>query len=244
MKILARPQFLVGYSAIVTLAFAVTVLGGFASAPKKAVFDQIDVHRINVVEPDGTLRLVISDKAQFPGSFIKGKESARPDRQATGMLFLDDEGSEMGGLIWAGWKDKNGVVHSNGHLSFDQYMQDQIFAIDAGQEGDHHGSVLKITDRGDYPITEAMAAAERIRALPQAQQAAEWKKFQATHPGDNNRIVLGRAGDKSAVLRLKDTEGRDRLVLKVSAEGTPTLDLLDADGKVVSHLPQSDSTKR
>ncbi len=238
MKIFARPQFLVVYSAIVTLAFAVTVLGGFAAAPKKVAFDEIDVHRINVVEPDGTLRLVISDKARFPGDFIQGKEHARPDRRATGMLFIDDEGSEMGGLIWAGAKDKDGKVQSNGHLSFDQYMQDQIFAIDAGQSGDQHYSTLRISDRGDYPITEAIEASQRIQKLPPEQRQAERQKFAAAHPGDHLRIVLGRAGDKSVILSLKDTEGRDRLVLEVAPDGTPALKFLDGSGKIISHLPQ------
>jgi hypothetical protein len=32
-------------------------------------FDQITVHRINVVEPDGTPRLIISDKAEFAGEY-------------------------------------------------------------------------------------------------------------------------------------------------------------------------------
>jgi len=33
----------------------------------------------------------------------------------------------MGGLTFDGWKDKNGKIQNNGHLSFDQYMQDQVF---------------------------------------------------------------------------------------------------------------------
>ena len=242
MKIFARPQFLLVYSAIVTLAFAVTVLGGFAGAPKKVAFDEIDVQRINVVEPDGTVRLVISDKARFPGSFIKGQEHSRADRKSTGMLFMDDEGTEMGGLIFGGSKDKNGVIRSNGHLSFDQYMQDQIFVIDAGQDGDAHYSAILISDRGDYPITDAMEAAQRIAKLPPEQRQAEWKKFAASHPGDHTRIALGRADDKSVVLRMKDTEGRDRLVLEVAPDGNPVLEFLDANGKVISHLPQGSST--
>ena len=78
---------------------------------------------------------MISDKPKFPGSFFQGKEISRPDRQTTGLLFLNDEGTEMGGLIFDGAKGKDGQVRSNGHLSFDQYDQDQISAVDAGQDG-------------------------------------------------------------------------------------------------------------
>jgi hypothetical protein len=71
------------------------------AASRNTTFDQIAVHRINFVEPDGTPRLIISDRAEFPGAFMRGKEYPRPDRRdAAGMLFMNDEASEMGGLIW------------------------------------------------------------------------------------------------------------------------------------------------
>lgn len=236
MKFASRERFLEIYAAVLTAALAITVFGGFAGS-RKTAFDEIDVHRINIVEPDGTLRLVISDKTKFPGSFVNGKEIARPDRHDTGLLFLNEEGTEMGGLTFDGWKDKSGEVQNNGHLSFDQYMQDQVFSLDAGQEGGKHYSVINFTDRGDYAIMDAFEAKKRIDALPAEQRQAEWKRFAETHPGDANRIVLGRAADASAVLKMKDTQGRDRLVIKVAANGSPSIQFLDEGGSVRSQLP-------
>jgi hypothetical protein len=181
------------YAGVLTAAFAITVFAGFAESHKTA-FDEVDVHRINVVEPDGTLRLVISDKAKFPGSFVNGKEIARPDRNDTGLLFLNGEGTEMGGLTFDGWKDKNGKIQNNGHLSFDQYMQDQVFSLDAGQEGGEHYSVINFSDRGDYSVMDAFEAKKRIDALPAEQRQAEWKKFMKTHPGDANQDGAGPRG--------------------------------------------------
>ena len=238
MKFLDSQRFLVLYSGLVTLAFAVSVLCGFVNQTKKASFEQIDVQRINLVEPDGKIRMVISDKARFPGSYVNGSEFPRSDRKTTGMIFIDDDGTEMGGLIFGGVKDTNGKVSSNGHLSFDQYMQDQTFSIDAGEDSGKRWSAITISDRGDYPITEALEAAQRIRGLPEDQRAAEWKKFAATHPGDHTRIAFGRATDKSAVLRLKDLEGHDRLVIQVAADGSPIIKFLDGEGKVISQLPK------
>jgi len=226
------------YSGLVTLAFGVIVVCGFVVPSKRASFEQIDVQRINLVEPDGKLRLVISDKARFPSSYIKASEFPRSDRKTTGMIFIDDDGTEMGGLIFGGTKDKDGKVQSNGHLSFDQYMQDQTFSIDAGEESGKRWSAITISDRGDYPITEALEAAQRIRALPEDQRAAEWKKFAASHPGDHTRIAFGRSTDRSAVLRMKDSDGHDRLVIQVMADGSPLIKFLDKDGKVVSQLPK------
>lgn len=214
------------------MVFAVTVICGFA-APRNETFDQITVHRINFVEPDGTPRLIISDRAEFPGAYVHGKEHPRPDRsEAAGMLFMNDEGTENGGLLWGGLKDKSGKIENYGHLSFDKYDQDQIFAIDSGQDADEKSSAIRISDRGDYPIQEAVDAKDRIEKLPQAQRKAEWDKFFATHTGDANRIYLGRAPDKSASLRIKDEQGRDRLVMRVNAEGNPVIQFLDDSGNV------------
>ncbi len=228
MKASSGPQrFLAIYSGILTVAFAVTVFCAFSAPEKKANFDEITVHRINVVEPDGTLRMVISDKAQFPGLIVKNKEVyAHKDRQTAGMLFFNDEGTENGGLIFGGLKDKNGKMSSYGHLSFDRYLQDQVFTIDAAEDGTHKAAGLSIDDRPDWPITDMLS-------LPQS----EWKKFITTHQQPHQRIHLGRNDDKSASLVLKDTDGHSRIVIQVAPDGSPSLQFLDASGKVISQLP-------
>ena len=66
MRFFADQRFLAIYSGVLTLVFAVTVLCGFAALRSQS-FDQLTVHRINFVEPDGTPRLIISDRAEFPG---------------------------------------------------------------------------------------------------------------------------------------------------------------------------------
>jgi hypothetical protein len=116
-------------SLLVNGLVAVLLLTGFASS-RAPTFDQITVHRINVVEPDGTLRMVISNKADLPGVIVKGKEQPPQDRPQAGMLFYNDEGSENGGLIFGGRKDSSGnVVDSGGSLSFDKYGANQIVQI-------------------------------------------------------------------------------------------------------------------
>jgi len=240
MHFLSSRRFLAAYSGILTLLFVVAMLSGFARVPAAQSFDEITVHRINVVEPDGTIRLVLTNTASAPGIYIKNKEYPHPNgRKGAGLLFFDEEGTEDGGLAYGIEKDKTGhVVGSEGHLSFDQYQQDQIFTIDAGRDGDKKFSLLRMDDRGDYPITEALDAITRIRKLPADQQSAELQKFFAAHPGDHPRVILGRARDGSSLLQLKDPEGHDRLVLRVAADGSPHLQFLDAAGKVLSEFPQ------
>ncbi len=242
MQIFSNPRFLVVYSAVVTAAFAVTLLCGFAAARSQS-FDVLRVHRIDFVEPDGTPRLIISNRESFPGAYMRNKEYPRPDRRdAAGMIFINDEGSEMGGLIFGGLKMKDGTIQNHGHLSFDQYEQDQIFAIDSGREDQEKFSALKIGERGDYPIQQAYDEGLRIDKLPESQRDAEWKKFFTTHTGDANRIYLGRAADKSASLQLKDAEGNTRLAMRVDAAGNPVIQFLDADGKVLREFTATEKT--
>ena len=80
MKVLSSPHFLAIYSGVLTLVFALTVWCGLA-AMRDPTFGVITARRINIVEPDGTVRLTISNRADFPGGWIHKKESPRPDRR-------------------------------------------------------------------------------------------------------------------------------------------------------------------
>lgn len=235
-------RFLCIYSGLLTVAFAIVVLCGFTTNRSKTTFDEINVHRINVVEPDGTPRMVLSNEASRPGSFVKGHEYPRPDRKGAGVYFYNNEGTEAGGLIYGSFLDKNGKMEeANVHLSFDQYNQDQIFAVDAGEERNGKFSMIRMNDIEDNaPINDRFEASERISKLSTTERKAAWNKFNEMHPPIRTRVLLGRVNDKSAVLQLKDTEGRNRIVLKVAPDGTPSIQLLDASGHVskeISSLP-------
>jgi hypothetical protein len=238
VSFLSSKRFLAAYSGVLTVVFAVTLLAAAKRLEQSTTFDQITVHRINVVEPDGTPRLVLSNKAEFPGFYLHGKDLPRGDRDTAGMIFLNDEGTENGGLIFGGAKDKQGVAHGYGHLSFDRYDQDQVVNMEQNEDGDQRTSGIAINDVGDYAITpEFMAEAGRIKAMPHGQARADaWKMFKTKYTGDANRAYLGRDTDRSVGLNLKDTAGRVRLRLRVQPDGTPVIQFLDAMGKVVNEF--------
>ncbi|MEO6804673.1 MAG: hypothetical protein ABI286_00305 [Edaphobacter sp.] len=260
IRFVASPRFLVLYSGTLTAVFAATVVFGVGRGIlfprtvsgterkdwRHADFDQITVHRINIVEPDGTPRLVLSNKAEYPGSFYHGKEQARPDRAGVaGMLFIDDEGSEDGGLSFGGYKAADGSLHSWGHLSFDEYEQDETFDLMMQQNGNERSSGLRLYDNGNGLLTpEAMDEIEKAKKLPHntpEQIAAGQKVFDsllAKYPiKETSRGYFGRDPDKSSVLRLQD-QGRNRILLRVAGDGTPTMQFLDATGKVTQQWPQ------
>jgi hypothetical protein len=56
-------------------------------------------------------------------------------------------------------------------------------------------------------------------------------------PQAQRRAILGRGEDRSSEMRLKDEQGRDRVVIQVPASGNPVLQFLDDAGRVIKQLP-------
>lgn len=236
MRIISSQRFLAVYSGILTLVFVATVASGAMNSPKTLNLDELEVKRINIVEPDGTLRMVISDKQDFPGLIFKGKEYTHA-RPLAGMLFFNDEGTENGGLVFTGYMGKDGKPVSAGHLSFDQYMQDQTMVLEGNQEGGQYRKAFTINDQPDYPLTDELPLIERWERQHSSENAAALETFQKVHGGFVQRVSLGEGKDKGVHLYMKDRQGRDRIVLSVDADGSPRLQFLDADGKLIGELP-------
>jgi hypothetical protein len=199
-------RFLVIYSGVLTAVFAAVVLSGFAAAGKKIKFDEIEVQRINIVEPDGTLRMVISNKAELPGVIIRGKEEHQEDRPYAGMLFYNNEGSENGGLVFGGHKNaKSEVVESGGSLSFDKYDASQVVQLAGVDDKEDRFAGLAVSD-----------------SIPGG--------------SSHRRIWVGRDASGTAELDLMDGAGKKRIVLQVPASGTPHFVFLDAQGKTINEF--------
>jgi hypothetical protein len=74
---------------------------------------------------------------------VHGKEKPAEDRPYAGLIFLNDEGSENGGLIFAGHKNAKGeIADSGGSLTFDRW-QVKAPAVRVGDRIDavHEGAV-------------------------------------------------------------------------------------------------------
>jgi hypothetical protein len=201
-------RFLVAYSAVSTTVLTAVVLSGSA-APKVQRFDEIDVHRINVREPDGTLRLVVSNHARLPGVIVRGKESPPVDRPYAGLLFYNDEGTENGGLVYGGRRNATGeVVDSGVSLSFDRYGASSQFVQLAG-----------VDDAANHIVGLTISETEPDR--------------------NRRRVFVGHDKEGVARVSLMDRNGRPRILLQVAPDGTPSLSFLDADGKVVNQMGAS-----
>ncbi len=256
MKLISSKRFLAIYSGVLTVAFVFTVCFGISRGDfsphrvlaadhknlARAEFDQITVHRINIVEPDGTPRLIIADKAEFPGAFYHSREIARPDRRdSAGMLFINDEGTESGGMLIGGYKGKDGSLHSFGHLSFDEYEQDQTLALDTSQDGQERASSYQINDNNTTLMTpEVYSMYQKAMAMPDGPGKQKTiADLKAAYPIRlHPRAAIERDPDKSSALRLRDPEGRTRILLRVAADGTPSMQFLDPSGAVTHEWPE------
>ncbi|CAM5227087.1 hypothetical protein [Rhodanobacter lindaniclasticus] len=232
-------RFLVIYSGVLTAVFAASMLSGFVSAPKKLGLQELDVQRINLVEPDGTLRMVISDKARFPGFIVKGKDHPHPRPQA-GMLFYNDEGTENGGLVFGGYTDKDGkVVDSGGSLTFDKYEQDQLVQLMGVHDSSGHQAGLIVSDRPDRPALQDLQEFAKIDAMPAAERDKLMRERGESAYYGATRITVARGDDGVAKISLRDALGHPRIVMGVAADGASSLKFLDADGKLLSELTPS-----
>src|SRR3712207_5577511 len=95
-------RFLKIYAVVATLFCAVFLLSAFAFQNKKQRFEVIDVERINVVEKDGRLRMVISNRERQTPVVVDGKTFPQEGGRSAGMIFFNEKGDEVGGLIFRG----------------------------------------------------------------------------------------------------------------------------------------------
>lgn len=198
-------KLLRAYAAALTLVVGIVALTAATRQPG-ATFDTITAQQIRLVEPDGTLRLVISNRSRAPGVYRKNVEYPREgDPKTAGLFFLNDEGSEVGGLIFGGSKDANGKVESHGHLSFDQYAGTQVFAVQGFEDEGERSSRLRIWDWRDRPGESG-----------------------------RTRLTLGKDTDRTVGLTINDSAGRPRIVLRVDAHDRPEFLMLDPDGSIQS----------
>ena len=222
------------YAIASTLTLAVIMLSGFQdnSSPR---FSEITVERINVVDPFGRNRLVISNDSRMPGPMHRGEEIV-PNPGRTGMLFYNEEGTEAGGLIFSGRREEDGVT-ATGSLTFDQYEQDQTVALQYVDDNGTWRAGLAIIDRPtEVSLADMLQLSEEVGRMDEGPErtAARVELRAAT---GRLRLYVGRSrNDGNSLVSLADSEGRARIRLWVTPEGEAAIEFLDAEGNVTRQL--------
>ena|SRR2546430_2402467 len=210
-KILSQLRLLKIYTAAMTVAFAVLCLTALTPSAQKQKFEVIDAERINIVDAHGTRQLVMANKDRFPDPVMNGQElkGMRSIRPA-GLVFYDAKGSETGGLVT--FQRENG---QNSLIAFDYTTAEAVgFSRFESDDGKKYSAGFEVLDRPPPGTTLEEAGAKH-----------------------RTRIAISNE-NKDAEIMLADADGKERIKLKVGADGSANIQILDHNGKIVFTAPK------
>ena len=193
------------YAACTTTALIVIALAAAKSSRGQA---ELTVERINIVDPSGISRLVISNAERFPLPTLNGKEYPRAVHPA-GIVFYDAKGSEMGGIAIT--DASAGRVSA---LAFDYPNYDAMGMVTrVGPDGKDALAGLQINSRPPANL-DVIGASKVVQ----------------------RRIAIHNNNEDAEIL-LADPQGRDRIRLRVDHDGQARIEVLDENGKITFSAP-------
>lgn len=213
-------------------------------------FTEIDVERINIVEKDGTIKMIITNVERFPTGpdSINGRPTNESRKKRSGMLFFNEDGIEAGGFIFDGQKTANG--HSAGlSLTFDKYDGDQVMQLltEDYLQGDQRfvGTSLVFNDRaaGETQLRsmEIMKELEELRQTdPQAMYAKYNEYLEQELIGGVPRVMVGKTRSLNNGMFLFDDKGMPRAMFYVDVENNAKLEFFDENGNTIASFPPAD----
>lgn len=235
-------RFLRAYSLGSTLLLSAALIITYLRCDPRRL-RELEVERLNVVSPDGKLALALAGQGRLPGPMLDGKryppETSSGRTSSAGMIFFNESGDEVGGLIYGGVKRGDGY-DAMVHLSMDQWKQDQVIVLQYADDGQRRSAGLSVSERPtDFPISlmrpkvaawKSATGPERERLDRELAELDRQGKFGAP------RVFLGTQG-REALLSLKDSAGKERARLSVGADEAARLEFLDPKGAVVASFP-------
>ncbi len=226
------------YNAFLTLVIISFFFLSFREEQKKR-FDEISVERINIIEKDGSIKMVIANKKLLPPPYLNGKlvsKNTKSDR-GPGMLFYNEEGDEIGGYLFG--SDGQG---NYGHISMDQYKQDQVIRMKYSEqmyEGERLTSagILVQGQPMNIAVDRIVAFYDSVGTIADKDLRRKLiKEFRAKLDASNS-LFVGKSQDNAYGLFLTDKKNKERLNLYIDKEGNPKLEFLDSTGKVIYSIP-------
>jgi hypothetical protein len=219
------------YTAVLTVI--VLAFTGLATTRNTTHFKEITTERLNIVEHNGRLRLVISNKeSQHPGR-MDNNDLPKRERPA-GMIFFNDDGDECGGLVYDGDKRSASMTYS-----IDQYKNDQVMQLQYAQDnGDEKAKTygLKLWDRSDsFTLTKLIAFSDSLKKLHDtAAYNTAFAKARSAGLLARQRLFVGKNDSGEVGLFLNDAQGKPRLKIYINKQNQPVIEKLSADGKIIA----------
>lgn len=217
------------YALLMTVLFTVMAFSGFTQSAQKQYFEEITAKRINVVDSTGKIKVRL-------GGDLGNR---------AGILFYNEEGTESGGLLYSGKRDKGGKIDAFSLLTMDQFKSDQIVVLAYDHDGDRKRYGLTINDRPDVMSAQADEIIRELgQALKQAEQSGKSsaemdalrREYLSRIPAREivaRRLFAGRDVEGSSLVTLSDPDGKPRLRFQVDKLGKASITFLDPSGRTV-----------
>lgn len=230
------------------LALSAVIVTTGMKANQDVRFDTLTVERINIVEADGTVRMLLTNTARFPTTEqVNGTVLNEDRKKRAGMLFFNEEGIEAGGFIYDGSKNEHG--HSAGmSLTFDKYDGDQVMQLltwDEMRNGKRViSSGLAFNDRPEHETQEGVR--QIMRELNQIDDPDLWREKAMSYQeqgliGGAQRILLGKTRDSNNGLFLYASDGSPRAMFYVDEHDEVQLQFINSQGDITHTWSSSQS---
>ena len=226
------------YSITLTFVLGYFIIVDFKSNDSSEKFDEITVERINIVEPDGKLKMVISNSEnQHPGMF--DGEILMERNRPPGIIFFNEEQDEVGGLIYRGNKDDGaGMV-----LSFDQYKNDQVMQMQyqRNKNGKQKYGV-NIWDRPEkFTLPKLISAMDSLKkeGVSDKQMMEILQDMNDGNPLSAQRLFTGKNYNEQVGVFIKDEFGNARINIFIDKDNEPKFQILDKDGNIIKEFTEN-----
>ncbi|OWW23492.1 hypothetical protein B4Q04_20040 [Zobellia sp. OII3] len=224
------------YSATLTAVLAFAILSAFKTEQKNKKFDEITVERINIIEPNGDLKMVISNQSKQHSGMFNGEMLFGERERPAGIIFFNEEQDEVGGILFQGNK-KDG---SSWILSVDQYKTDQIMQMRylKNNEGKSRYGIQFWDKDENYtmPIIAKKIDSLQKKGLSMQEAIKVIKKAKVGGLITAERMFIGKTSNENAGIFIQDQKGIDRLKIYVDNQNNPKIEVLDEKGNTIKNL--------
>lgn len=197
------------------------------------IIPEITTERLNIVDRTGNKYIVLSNPQRQALATQNGEviNPEQKERNTAGLLFFNEEGDEVGGLVYG--IDSLGSYQL---LTFDQYKNDQIMALrkdeylENGTWKKQYGLLLQ--ERSDKSSKAVVTEFNQINKIKDS-LTREQKLNEYYNNPENlapQRLFLGRTYAENIGLYLMDKNNKLRLAIYVNPKGEPVLQYVDSLG--------------
>ncbi len=171
-------------------------------------FGELNVRRLNIISENGTERIVLSNAERMPLPRLQGREFPRSISPA-GIVFYDQTGDECGGIALVNVKGIEKTM-----MVFD-YSNSE--AIGFGK-----------TETEDGDVDAGLVLLDKVPAEADIMKVGSVGKTRLTISNENKNVSIS----------LRDTKGRERIILSVDSKDIAILKVLDENGETLFSIPR------